>query len=413
MNHISNEQNNNDPNSNEMNGRQYSYEHRGYGQSKAPQKYVRQYKDQPLYPPQPYSQPYSQNPAYPMGMPPGNQQYNGAPQYHGQPYGMPPVDHNYFEMQQNYVQQETDPFVIMQETAEAKRVVNIAGLALMALAIAVFAAQVVVEIPVNMFWPQLAETDWYVWALTAFSMVGVGFPVFYLCLRMVPDSPRREVSKLKISQFIMIFFISSSAMYITNILTTILTYGIAMLKGDTELINPAAEAILDGNFILTLIYVSIVAPIIEELIFRKLLLDKLRRFGDVPAILISGITFGLFHMNLSQMFYAAVLGFIFAYVTLRTNRIRYAIILHMMINFISTAISPFATEENIVAIMLITMWMLISVLLGIIFFIINVKKIKLVKEKQLFKKSVYFLNPGMLIYFIICIIMIILTTVLL
>lgn len=53
---------------------------------------------------------------------------------------------------------------------------------------------------------------------------------------------------------------------------------------------------------------AVVAPVAEEFIFRRLLLDRIRIFGDGAAILIGGAAFGLFHGNLNQTFYAFALG---------------------------------------------------------------------------------------------------------
>ena len=106
---------------------------------------------------------------------------------------------------------------------------------------------------------------------------------------------------------------------------------ISNIKGE-ELSNTLEDFVLNGNMMITMFYGILIAPIMEELIFRKILLDKLRRFGDKPAILMTGVAFGLFHMNLPQFDYASVLGFLFAYLTIRKNTIRYAVILHMIIN---------------------------------------------------------------------------------
>lgn len=291
----------------------------------------------------------------------------------------------------------------MEEMINYKKVVNRSGFALLVLAVAVMGSQMLIEVLVSRFYPGVKEADWYIWALTAVSMVGIGFPIYFLLMRRIPDTPREEMVKLKPTRFIMIFFICCAAMYITNFISGILTMAIAYLKGDTQLLNPLQEAVLNGNFTLTLIYASIVAPIFEELIFRKLLLNKLRRYGDVPAILMTGIAFGLFHMNLSQMFYAAVLGFIFAYVTIKTNTIRYSILLHMMVNFIGTVVSPFAASQNKLALVILGYWMFVSVLAGIICFVFSYRKISFQKA-ELFpmKKSALLLNPGTILYILIC-----------
>jgi len=184
---------------------------------------------------------------------------------------------------------------------------------------------------------------------------------------------------------------------------------IALLKGEDimSLVNPLQEVLAGSNFIITLIYASLVAPIVEELIFRKLLLDKLRRFGDVPAILMTGFAFGLFHMNLSQFFYATALGFIFAYITIKTNTVRYSIILHIMINFIGTIVAPMATKQNAIFSLIIMFWMLTAITLGVVFFILNVKKIKLERPTiPVEKKSIFFINLGTILYTGICLVMI-------
>jgi membrane protease YdiL (CAAX protease family) len=301
--------------------------------------------------------------------------------------------------------------VMYQEGLSPKKLLSKAGLALAILAAVVLGIQTIIEALVMNFQPTIADTDWYVWAVTAISLVVIGFPIYFLLMKMIPDSPKGPVVKLKTGRFIMIFFICVAAMYITNFFSTILTYVIAIIKGE-ELINPAAQAIMDGNFLITLVYAAIVAPIVEEMIFRKILLDKVRRFGDIPAILITGFAFGLFHLNLSQFFYATVLGFIFAYITLRTNTVFYSIILHMMINLLSTAITPFVTDMNMFVILGIIAWEFITIAAGIVFFVLNMKKIEIYKTAPVMKTSAYFLNAGTILYTLICIVIIIIMTVL-
>ncbi len=291
-----------------------------------------------------------------------------------------------------------------------KKVMNYAGLSLFILSLVVLGVQSLLDLLARSTAPQLVDTDWYVWALTAISIVGVGFPVYYAFIRRIPDSPKGNVVKLKPAQFIVIFFICYMAMYFTNLVSTVLTLVISLIKGK-ELINPVAEAIIGGNFFITLLYAAVIAPIIEELIFRKLLLDKVRRFGELPAILITGIAFGLFHMNLSQFFYAAVLGFIFAYVALKTNTIRYSILLHMMINFISSVMAPALTKNRFVFLAVILLWIVVALTLGVVFSILNYKKIKLEKYQPVMKTSSFFLNTGTILYLLTCFAVIVYATV--
>ncbi len=299
------------------------------------------------------------------------------------------------------------PFIEHQD----HRIISNTALGLFIMGLAVVISQIVatsiaVAIKVDIF-----ETGWFGWALTAFSMIAVGLPTFYLMSRKIPDSPKGEVIRLKPLAFLGIFLVCTAAMYITNFFSVFLTFLIALLKGQnyTDL-NPLNEMFTGSNYILTLLYASVAAPIVEELIFRKLLLNKLRRYGDVPAILMCGIAFGLFHMNLAQFFYATALGMIFSYITIRTNTIRYSILLHIMINFIGAAITPFATKPNMLVSVIMVMWVFSSIAAGVVIFILNIRKIRLYRGIPMQKKSKYFLNPGTILYTLFCLVMIVIAT---
>ncbi|MHB8127926.1 MAG: CPBP family intramembrane glutamic endopeptidase [Mobilitalea sp.] len=322
-------------------------------------------------------------------------QYGGTPQT-----GMQEIDIEQYDMEQQLMPQEIMP---------QRTIISRAGFALFIMAIVVLLTQFSIEILVRIIKPEIAESTWYAMVVTAISIVGVGLPVYSLMMKRIPNSTKGEVVKMKFSHFIVLFFICTAVMYITNFFSVFLTMIIALLKGEDimSLVNPLQEVLAGSNFIITLIYASLVAPIVEELIFRKLLLDKLRRFGDVPAILMTGFAFGLFHMNLSQFFYATALGFIFAYITIKTNTVRYSIILHIMINFIGTIVAPMATKQNAIFSLIIMFWMLTAITLGVVFFILNVKKIKLERAAiPVEKKSIFFINLGTILYTVVCLVMI-------
>ena len=54
---------------------------------------------------------------------------------------------------------------------------------------------------------------------------------------------------------------------------------------------------------------------------------------ELLAITVSAISFGLFHGNLTQFFYATLLGLIFGYVYTKTGKVIYSMALHMLVNF--------------------------------------------------------------------------------
>ena len=105
-----------------------------------------------------------------------------------------------------------------------------------------------------------------------------------------------------------------------------------------ESVNRVAE--LEANLPppVAIIAFVVVAPIAEEFIYRRLLLDRLRIFGDGAVLLIDGAAFGLNHGNLNQTLLAFVLGAVLSAIVLMTGRIRYTIGIHMLINGISVLV---------------------------------------------------------------------------
>jgi membrane protease YdiL (CAAX protease family) len=107
------------------------------------------------------------------------------------------------------------------------------------------------------------------------------------------------------------------------------------------------EMVADTPLYIIILVAVIIGPIVEELIFRKILMDKLGAYGDRVAILVSAIAFGVFHGNLSQMFYATAIGATLAYVYSKTGKLRYPIIIHMVINFLGSVVGIILTDSMV------------------------------------------------------------------
>lgn len=122
--------------------------------------------------------------------------------------------------------------------------------------------------------------------------------------------------------------------------------------------------------VLMILAVCIVGPIAEELVFRGMIFGKLRRaFSFWPAAIISGIMFGVFHMNIMQGVYASVLGVLLAYVYEKTQTIFGSIFFHIVFNcssyitdFINRGIQSVVPNETVYSAGLI----LFSIVSGVI-----------------------------------------------
>ena len=114
---------------------------------------------------------------------------------------------------------------------------------------------------------------------------------------------------------------------------------LSMVLSNGEATDRVADLAMQTN-IWNVVFLVIVGPIFEEWLFRKQLIDHTRKYGEKTAILLSGLAFGLFHMNLFQFFYAFLLGLMFGYVYTRTSKLRYSTAMHMIINFNGGVLVP-------------------------------------------------------------------------
>ncbi len=78
----------------------------------------------------------------------------------------------------------------------------------------------------------------------------------------------------------------------------------------------------------------IYAPIFEELFFRGTIYRNVRKYGPWSMMIISGIIFGLWHLNYQQTIYAAVMGIFACLVFEKTQSIIPTMLIHFTVNSI-------------------------------------------------------------------------------
>lgn len=134
------------------------------------------------------------------------------------------------------------------------------------------------------------------------------------------------------------------------------------------------SAMTDGkSVLLCLFWMGIVCPIAEEMIFRWLIFLRLRDYFRFPAAcVISGVLFGVYHGDLLQGVYAAILGMVFAWLTEITGSLLSCVLLHIGANAWSVLFSAYGLfwlesgDGNFLILVLGVL--LFSLLLGIPYF---------------------------------------------
>jgi len=115
------------------------------------------------------------------------------------------------------------------------------------------------------------------------------------------------------------------------------------LMGLSILASMEAASISSDSFSMFL-YITILAPVTEELLFRGLVLRTLQPYGKRFAIFASAVVFGLLHGNVIQIPFAFLVGLVLGYVTIE-HSVVWAIVLHIFNNLVLSDLLGRFTER--------------------------------------------------------------------
>lgn len=267
----------------------------------------------------------------------------------------------------------------------------------------------------------------------------IAYPAIFLMFKIMPVQISQEKKHMKVSHILIAFLICYAGTYLTNLVGNIITAIIGAIK-QSEVENVMASLTSQISPWVNFLVVVIAAPVMEELLFRKFIIDRISHYGEGVAIVVSGLMFGLFHGNLNQFVYAFLIGVLFGFIYIKTRQIKYTIILHMIVNFLGGFVSSVLLEVSnyyelmnllgeeinpdllmefmkdnalgLMAFMVYSMLLTGFVVAGIVLFFINKRKFTLLEGEVKLEKGHRFktiiLNVGMILYCLFWIVMIIL-----
>lgn len=191
--------------------------------------------------------------------------------------------------------------------------------------------------------PELLQNSDITLSASMIPMYLVGLPIMILLIKKMGHQ-EIEKKSMATNDLLKCMLVAYALIIIGNLFGLGVTAVIAIIKGQ-PVINPIVDIVSNGNIWITSIYTVICAPIFEEIIFRKLLIERTVKYGEKMAVIFSGITFALFHGNLNQFVYAFVLGVFLAFIYLKTGQLKYCIIIHMFINFMGSFLPIIVTTH--------------------------------------------------------------------
>ena len=300
----------------------------------------------------------------------------------------------------------------------SKRIFSDLGLALFLFLVVGSVLQILVGILSGMVFGADNAPDYMFWILAFVPLYCVAFPVCYLFMKRIPREDLKETKSLRVGEWFYFLTITFFAMVVGSIIGSIVGAVFGIFGINTGV---AIETLTSNQSFLGSVVLAIVAPVVEELIFRKWLIDRMHMFGGHVAIMTSALMFGLFHGNLAQFFYAWFLGMVWGYVYYKTGNVIYTMLMHITVNFFGGVIAPrllsgidltesdpikMISNPGFIGLMIYEAVIYVVAIVGAVFFFTGRKKICYAKENMQLPKEEekkVWCNPGMILFAIGCV----------
>lgn len=296
------------------------------------------------------------------------------------------------------------------------------GFALCLLIVAWLGAASLLAVSVEQYLPQ-GFPSWLLYVISDVALYAIAMPLSLLLFSRVPVLATRQFN-LGGKRFCKLLLVLFPIAFAGNLIGTGLS---SLISGGTAS-DYVSDLVLDSSWWVNALFVVVLAPIFEEWIFRKQIIDRTRRYGEKVSILLSALVFGLFHLNIYQFFYAFGIGLVFGYMYMRTSRLRYSILMHMIFNAQGSLLAPLilsfagdatakladgslseaeqmqllADNPGVMALGLYGLAMLVLCIAGIVVLALNVRKLEFYDTPEQLPLGrglrAALLNPGAIIF---------------
>lgn len=226
---------------------------------------------------------------------------------------------------------------------DTKRYFSTVGFAVFAFVAVSYGVSFLLTLLLTRFAPDVLKHPVGLYGLSVVTQYGIALPVALLILKGLPKDVG-ATEKLGFGTFLGAVCMTFTFMTVGNTIGQNVTGLLGSLMGK-DLLNPVAASTEGVSPWINLIFMAILAPVLEEILFRKIFCDRLLPLGEGYAIFLSAFIFGATHGNLYQFFYAFFVGLLFAGIYVRTGRLRYTITLHVIINALGGVFMPWVVDK--------------------------------------------------------------------
>ncbi len=271
------------------------------------------------------------------------------------PQNPPPFQPNYYGYQHSYQPfygsqyENTDALQLYYEKKAVKRTSNHIGVGLLLF----YAFQFVISYIIAFFMVNKNAVDFInnpavtlelniILSLLGFGLSGI----FILKTEGVRASSLISYGPPKKGNLLAAIMVGVGFCYTANVVVTLLQARfqniLPFAQPELELPNGAL------GFLLSVLSVAVAPALIEEFLFRSVIMGSLLKFGKAFAIFTSAFLFALVHGNLIQIPFAFLVGLVIGAMVVETNSFWTGVIIHFLNNFISVCMDYLSrvADEN-------------------------------------------------------------------
>ena len=292
------------------------------------------------------------------------------------------------------------------------------------------AVSLIVQIIVLILNEEFYTSTLFLNLVTPLSLYVFALPVLLIFLSKCEATPPQK-RKMSFGAFMLFLITAFGFMYIGALIGNSVMDFLSDAVG-YDYSNGLTSLIDEESIWITAIFTVIVAPIGEEFVFRKLIIDRTQKYGGFISVGLSGLMFGLMHGNFYQFFYCFALGLLLGYIYYSTGKLYITIAIHAIVNFFGSVVTSFLSpiseelvnidpgdmeammtfvQENLLAVLGLLAFSLFTyaaMACGVIFPIVFRKKLKLSKGEIVIPKRkiipIVILNSGviaMMIFYVV------------
>ncbi len=232
------------------------------------------------------------------------------------------------------------------------------------------------------------QQNWYIYVSYLLSPLAFAIVLaWYLRYTKTPLKTACQKQKCQIKYFALAIVLQIGLLSLSELNGYFLKFLARFGYEDSGVLLPSMDGL---GFLGVMITVAVLPALFEEIIFRGVLLDGLKSFGEWGAALICGALFAIYHQNPAQTVYQFCCGVAFALVALRAGSILPTVLSHFLNNAFILILTKCGVDEFVSP----TKWIIfavsaVSLVLAFVWLLTDKKQLEIQAERE--EKKRFFL----------------------